>query len=40
MRGIGNAFQSFEDAARTMYALVNAVNNIRIEASPTHMPMR
>ena len=38
--GIGNDTQSFAEADRTMYALLNDVNIIATDASPTHMPMR
>jgi hypothetical protein len=38
--GIGNDTQSFEEADRTMYALLSDVNIIATDANPTHMPMR
>jgi hypothetical protein len=39
-RGILTGSQSYALADLTMYALLSDVNNIAIDASATHMPVR
>ena len=38
--GIAKRYQSLAAEALTMYALLSAVNNIAMEASATHIPIR
>lgn len=40
IRGIANGCQSFDEAARTMYALLSAENIMRMAAIATHIPIR
>jgi hypothetical protein len=40
IRGIASGRQSFADAALTMYALLSAVNIIKIAAIASHIPRR